>query len=153
MKTALSIAVLTALHAAPVPAQTSIPKETVVSLAEIMHEAITLRGKYGEIIGDIDTKRITPQYAAPDIVRLARRLNVLNNREQYILRQLSREQRRDFKQSIRNHARINQSLQRARNSMDGLRDRLERLNYYDSIKLMEACKYFDNISKKSYLGL
>ncbi len=153
MKTPLLLGTVAALYAAPLSAQTSLNEEPYKSLLAIVVESSNLRGNYGEILTDVGAGRITPQYAAPDIVRLARRLNVQNNREQYLMRHMTRDQRRFFKQSVRSHERFNKSLQQIRRSFDGLRSRLERLHYYDSIKLKEACQYFDKISKESYFAI
>ncbi len=146
--TPLTAIVLVSLIA---PAQARISDEAQ-DFINLMRESVQVRTKYVDVITDVVKRRTTPSDAAHTVNRMARRMERINEKTDYILDSLREDEKWEFKEVFES-SKLGPKLRLVDQLMNIVKIRLAQSNYMNSSSLRDACRRYDRACRHSYLGL
>ncbi len=118
---------------------------------DLFQESIQVRREYISIIDRVMNREMRPHHAITPIYSLADKLNIIGMRGDQLMKHLSQEDKRALGDILyRRH--FIKSHQRAARGLERARENLRAVEYFNVEPFRQACRRFNKVAKRSYLG-
>ncbi len=126
-------------------------KNNIQRAVDLFQKSIQVRRDYISLIDRVMNRELRPRHAITPIYQLADKLNIIGMRGDRLMTQLSQEEKRALGDILyRRH--FIKSHKRAASGLERSRENLRAVGYFDVEPFRQACRRFNKVAKRSYLG-